>query len=244
PDLVKLTKAKIRDLFPEELLMMIFDKSNEPWNAQTKSYDDVSLETRLPIFFDNVIVVCREDIMGSPPRQEKSLKLGSTGLTSSAMHGIDFMGSCPSSNGNRFILVAIDYVSKLVEAQAFLTSDARNVVNELDELRPDAYESSISYIERTKRWHDKHINTPINYEKGDKVLLLNSHLRLFLGKLKSRWYGPFIISKDMKSGVIELRYEEGNEFIINKQRVEPFQKDMSGFDANDDGILDDEGRVT
>ncbi|GJW57841.1 hypothetical protein Tco_0104572 [Tanacetum coccineum] len=201
PDLGKLTKAEIRDLFPEELLMTIFDKSNEPCNARTKSYDDVSLETRLPIFFDNVIVVRQEDIMGSPPRQENSLKSGSIGLTSFVMH-----------------------------------------VNELDELRPDAYVSSISYTERTKRWNDKHINTPINYEKGDKVLLFNSHLRLFPGKLKSRWYGPFTVSRDMKSRVIELRYEEGNEFIINKQRVKPFQKDMSGFDAND--ILDDEGRVT
>ncbi|GKD04963.1 reverse transcriptase domain-containing protein, partial [Tanacetum coccineum] len=34
----------------------------------------------------------------------------------------------PSSNGNKYIIVAIDYVSKLVEAQAFPTSDARNVV--------------------------------------------------------------------------------------------------------------------
>ncbi|GJW77121.1 reverse transcriptase domain-containing protein [Tanacetum coccineum] len=39
--------------------------------------------------------------------------------------GIDFMGPFPSSNGNKYILVAIDYVSKWVEAQAFPTSDAR-----------------------------------------------------------------------------------------------------------------------
>ncbi|GJX53480.1 reverse transcriptase domain-containing protein [Tanacetum coccineum] len=61
-------------------------------------------------------------------------------------------------------------------------------INELDEMRLDAYESSISYKERTKRWHDKQIKLPINYEKGDKVLLFNSRLRLFPGKLKSRWY--------------------------------------------------------
>ncbi|GJV05052.1 reverse transcriptase domain-containing protein [Tanacetum coccineum] len=41
--------------------------------------------------------------------------------------GIDFMGPFPSSNRNKFILVAIDYVSKWVETQAFPTSDARNV---------------------------------------------------------------------------------------------------------------------
>ncbi|GKE90741.1 hypothetical protein Tco_1571836 [Tanacetum coccineum] len=57
-------------------------------------------------------------------------------------------------------------------------------INELDELRLNAYESSISYKERTKRWHDKRIKAPTKYEKGDKVLLFNSRLRLFPGKLK------------------------------------------------------------
>ncbi|GKE89911.1 hypothetical protein Tco_1567386 [Tanacetum coccineum] len=48
--------------------------------------DDVSLETRLPKFSDNVIEVHQEDIMGLPPWHEKSLKPSSTGLTSFAMH--------------------------------------------------------------------------------------------------------------------------------------------------------------
>ncbi|GKB77203.1 reverse transcriptase domain-containing protein [Tanacetum coccineum] len=48
--------------------------------------------------------------------------------------GIDFMGPFPSSNGNKYILVAIDYVSKWVEAQAFSTSNARNVLNFLRRL--------------------------------------------------------------------------------------------------------------
>ncbi|GJY45764.1 reverse transcriptase domain-containing protein [Tanacetum coccineum] len=48
--------------------------------------------------------------------------------------GIDFMGPFPSSNGNKYILVAIDYVSKWVEAQAFPTNDAQNVVNFLKRL--------------------------------------------------------------------------------------------------------------
>ncbi|GJZ44233.1 hypothetical protein Tco_0591488 [Tanacetum coccineum] len=38
-------------------------------------------------------------------------------------------------------------------------------INELDELRLDAYESSISYKERMKRWHDKRIRPPTEYEK-------------------------------------------------------------------------------
>nr|GEZ19992.1 reverse transcriptase domain-containing protein [Tanacetum cinerariifolium] len=44
------------------------------------------------------------------------------------MLGIDFMGPFPSSRGNRYILVAIDYLSKWVEAKALPTNDARVVV--------------------------------------------------------------------------------------------------------------------
>ncbi|GJU41070.1 hypothetical protein Tco_1194027 [Tanacetum coccineum] len=117
-------------------------------------------------------------------------------------------------------------------------------INELDEMRLDAYESSISYKERTKRWHDKRIKLPINYEKGDKVLLFNSRLRLFPGKLKSRWYGPFTVSKDMKNGAIELYDEEGSKFIVNKQRVKPYQKNLLDTNKDDDVTLDDEGEVT
>nr|GEV37689.1 reverse transcriptase domain-containing protein [Tanacetum cinerariifolium] len=48
--------------------------------------------------------------------------------------GIDYMGHFLSSNGNKYILVDIDYVSMWVEAQAFPTNDARNVVNFLRRL--------------------------------------------------------------------------------------------------------------
>nr|GEV37721.1 hypothetical protein [Tanacetum cinerariifolium] len=92
-------------------------------------------------------------------------------------------------------------------------------INELDELRLDAYESSISSKERTKRWHDKRIKAPTNYERGDKVLHFNLRLRLFPEKLKSRWYEPFSVCKDMKNGAIELYDKDGNEYIIIKQQV-------------------------
>nr|GEU74905.1 hypothetical protein [Tanacetum cinerariifolium] len=53
-----------------------------------------------------------------------------------------------------------------------LTKDGENrflQINELDEIRLDAHETSISYKERKKRWHDKRIKAPTNYEKGDKI---------------------------------------------------------------------------
>nr|GEW91302.1 reverse transcriptase domain-containing protein [Tanacetum cinerariifolium] len=48
--------------------------------------------------------------------------------------GIDFMGPFPSSNGNKYILVAVVYLSKWVEAKALPTNDARVVVKFLKSL--------------------------------------------------------------------------------------------------------------
>ncbi|XP_050890775.1 uncharacterized protein LOC127096221, partial [Lathyrus oleraceus] len=67
-------------------------------------------------------------------------------------------------------------------------------INELEELRRDAYENAKIYKERTKQWHDKRISRKI-FKQGDAVLLFNSRLKLFPGKLRSRWSGPFHITK-------------------------------------------------
>ncbi|GJR28749.1 reverse transcriptase domain-containing protein [Tanacetum coccineum] len=50
------------------------------------------------------------------------------------MWGIDFMGPFPSSRGNKYILVAVDYLSKWVEAKALPTNDARVVCKFLKSL--------------------------------------------------------------------------------------------------------------
>nr|GEW97095.1 reverse transcriptase domain-containing protein [Tanacetum cinerariifolium] len=182
--------------------------------------------------------------------------------------GIDFMGPFPSSKRNKYILVAVDYLSKWVEAKALNRNDARVVVkflkslfsrfgipkaiisdrgthfcndqftrvmlkygithhlatayhpqtsgqvealkhvnfdlktvgdhrklqlSELNELRDQAYENSMIYKERIKKLHDSKIKNCI-FNVGDQVLLLNSHLKIFSGKLKAHWSGPFTIT--------------------------------------------------
>nr|GEZ11793.1 reverse transcriptase domain-containing protein [Tanacetum cinerariifolium] len=73
-------------------------------------------------------------------------------------------------------------------------SDHRKLqLNELSELRDQAYENSLIYKERTKKLHVKIRNRIFNV--GDQVLLFNSRLKIFSGKLKSRWSGPFTISE-------------------------------------------------
>ncbi|GJY91794.1 reverse transcriptase domain-containing protein [Tanacetum coccineum] len=341
PDLGKLTKAEIRDLFPEEQLMTISKKSNEPWHY---FLDEPFLFKQCA---DQIIRRCvagneasqiLRQCHSGPSRGHHGIAITVRKVFEAGFYWPNifrdarklvracdayFMGPFPSSNENKYILVAIDYVSKWVEAQAFPASDARNVVNflkilftrfgipkalisdrgtqfcnyqmeramkrnnkkewshklddallafrtafktplgttpfriiygkachlpieheheaywaiktcnmdltkaganrflqinELDELRLDAYESSISYKERTTR--------------------------LFPRKLKSRWYGPFAVSKDMKNEAIELYDEDGNEFIVNKRHVKPYQKDAFNVDKDDDITLEDEGEVT
>ncbi|GJW12205.1 reverse transcriptase domain-containing protein [Tanacetum coccineum] len=56
--------------------------------------------------------------------------------------GIDFMGPFPSSRGNKYILVAVDYLSKWVEAKALPTNDARVVVKFLKSLFARSYTES------------------------------------------------------------------------------------------------------
>nr|GEW70568.1 DNA-directed DNA polymerase [Tanacetum cinerariifolium] len=203
--------------------------------------------------------------------------------------GIDFMGLFPSSRGNKYILMAVDYLLKWVEAKALPTNDARVVckvthrlstayhpqtsgqvevsnrglkrifestigenraswsnklddalwafhtayktpiectpyklvygkachlpiklkhkaywalkqanfdiavagdhqkvqLNELNELCDHAYENSLIYKEKTKRIHDSQIKNRV-FNVGDRVLLFNSRLKIFLGKLKTR----------------------------------------------------------
>ena len=58
------------------------------------------------------------------------------------------------------------------------------VLNELEEIRNYAYLNSKIAKEILKKWHDQMI-TSKNFNKGDQVLLYDSKLHLFPGKLKS-----------------------------------------------------------
>ncbi|GJR15719.1 reverse transcriptase domain-containing protein [Tanacetum coccineum] len=219
--------------------------------------------------------------------------------------GIDFMGPFPSSRGNKYILVAVDYLSKWVEAKALPTNDARVVVkflkslfarfellektvphgpigldtalwafctayktpigctpyklvygkpchlpielehraywalkhanfdlktagdhrklqlNELNELRDQAYENSLIYKERTKKLHDSKIKNRI-FNVGDQVLLFNSRLKIFSGKLKTRWSGPFTITEVFPYGTAKLSHSDGSNFKVNCHRLKHY----------------------
>ncbi|GJT31008.1 reverse transcriptase domain-containing protein [Tanacetum coccineum] len=247
-----------------------------------------------------------------------------------------FMGPFPSSRGNKYILVAVDYLSKWVEAKALPTNDARVVVKflkslfarfgipraiisdcgthlcndkfakvmskygvthrlatayhpqtsgqvevsnrglkrilertvgenraswsdklddalwafrtafktpigytpyklvygkscasrtfrytELNELHDQAYEKFFDCITRRRRTFTPKIKNHI-FNVGDRVLLFNSRLKIFSGKLKTRWSGPFTITKVFPYGTIELSQPDGPNFKVNGHRVKHY----------------------
>ncbi|XP_019233621.1 PREDICTED: uncharacterized protein LOC109214184 [Nicotiana attenuata] len=95
-------------------------------------------------------------------------------------------------------------------------------LHELDEFRFLAFESTRLYKERIKKLHDKNI-VERNFNPRDMVLLYNSRLRLFSGKLKSRWSEPFRVVEVLPSGDIEIASEkDSHTFRVNGQRLKPY----------------------
>nr|GFA65522.1 reverse transcriptase domain-containing protein [Tanacetum cinerariifolium] len=102
------------------------------------------------------------------------------------------------------------------------TGDHRKLqINELSKLRNQAYENSLIYKERTKKLHDVKIKNRI-FNVGDQVLLFNSRLKIFLGKLKSRWSGPFRILEVYPYGTAKLVHSDGSNFKVNCHRLKHY----------------------
>ncbi|KAL3503964.1 hypothetical protein ACH5RR_033805 [Cinchona calisaya] len=93
-------------------------------------------------------------------------------------------------------------------------------LNELDEFQSEAFEIFLIYKEKTKAWHDKHIQRK-EFKVGDLVLLYNSRLKLFPGKLKSRWSGPFEVVQTFSHGTVEIKGKDG-AFKVNGHRLKPY----------------------
>ncbi|GJX90729.1 reverse transcriptase domain-containing protein [Tanacetum coccineum] len=93
--------------------------------------------------------------------------------------------------------------------------------NYLSELRDQAYENSLIYKEKTKKLHDSKIKNRI-FNVGDQVLLFNSRLKIFSGKLKSRWSGPFTITEVYPYGTAKLSHADGSNFKVNCHRLKHY----------------------
>nr|GEV55581.1 reverse transcriptase domain-containing protein [Tanacetum cinerariifolium] len=103
-----------------------------------------------------------------------------------------------------------------------VAGDHRKIqLNELNELRNHAYENSLIYKEKTNRIHDSKIKNRV-FNVGDRVLLFNSRLKIFSGKLKTCWNGPFTIAKVFPYGTVELSQADGSNFKVNGHRIKHY----------------------
>ncbi|XP_058211404.1 uncharacterized protein LOC131323568 [Rhododendron vialii] len=104
-------------------------------------------------------------------------------------------------------------------------------LNELEEIRRDAYDNTNIYKSKVKEFHDKNIQRK-NFDVGQKVLLYNSKLHVFPGKLRSRWEGPYVVHKVFPHGAIEVvNPANGHIFKVNGQRLKPFLENFAVEDT-------------
>ncbi|CAN6718935.1 unnamed protein product [Malus baccata var. baccata] len=85
-------------------------------------------------------------------------------------------------------------------------------LNELEEIRNEAYENARLYKEKTKAFHDKMIRTK-SFSVGQKVLLFNSRLRLFPVQVRS--------------------FKTGQEFKVNGHRLKPYYESFVEHDVEE-----------
>ena len=102
-------------------------------------------------------------------------------------------------------------------------------LSELEELRNEAYDSATIYKDKIKKWHDQRILRK-EFRAGEKVLLFNSRLRLFPGKLKSKWGGPYTVVSNNTFGTVTLRTDTGEEFRVNGQRLKHYLSREEGME--------------
>nr|XP_028946904.1 uncharacterized protein LOC114820447 [Malus domestica] len=97
-------------------------------------------------------------------------------------------------------------------------------LNELEEIRNDAYENAKIYKDKTKKFHDAHILRK-KFQSGQKVLLFNSRLKLFPGKLKSRWNGPYRVVQVHLHGDMDIQnMQTGFVFKVNGHRLKLYKE--------------------
>ena len=102
-------------------------------------------------------------------------------------------------------------------------------LSELEELRNEAYDNARIYKDKTKKWHDQRILWK-EFREGDQVLLFNSRLKLFPGKLNSKWSGPYTVVSSNTFGVVTLKDDTGEEFKVNGQRLKHYLSREEGME--------------
>ncbi|GJQ96133.1 ribonuclease H-like domain-containing protein [Tanacetum coccineum] len=236
----KLTKVEIRDLFPKEQLMTISDKGDESWYADYANYLSsrvlpfhVSLEMRQPKSFSNVITVHQEGIMVSLQLQEKFSKPDSTGLVFSTTHE-DWSELVTPTNELATFLYGTRHPKSTSRCVA--GNEAAQILQQCHNGPSGGHHGIATTARKVFKvgfywpsiFHDARrlVRACDACQRVGNISLRDeTPQKLFPGKLKSRWYRPFVVSKDMENEAIELFDEDGNEFNMKEEsRVTPLDE--------------------
>ncbi|XP_076907572.1 uncharacterized protein LOC143564065 [Bidens hawaiensis] len=100
---------------------------------------------------------------------------------------------------------------------------------ELEEIRDEAYECALAYKDKLKKVHDDKLRKRV-FEEGQNVWLYNSRLKLFPGNVKSKWMGPYVITRVGKFGDVEIEdlHNQARQ-TVNGHRLKPY---LEGKDIN------------
>ncbi|XP_042008952.1 uncharacterized protein LOC121757478 [Salvia splendens] len=129
---------------------------------------------------------------------------------------------------------AVNEMNMNTEAGA---AQRRMQLQELEELRPDAYDSAMWYNENTKMWHDKNLRKK-ELKVGQKVLLFHSRLKLMPGKRRSRWIGLHHCRHPNECSNQTPGERSRFAFLnVNGHRVKPYREGMETFVVDDIPLL-------
>ncbi|XP_074292846.1 uncharacterized protein LOC141619724 [Silene latifolia] len=99
-------------------------------------------------------------------------------------------------------------------------------IQEMEELRLDSYDNAAIYKEKARAWHDK-MTARRSFKEGDKVLVFQNRFKLFPGKLRSRWFGPYIVKKVHPQGAVDVETPNSGKLIkVNGQRIKVYHEGM------------------
>lgn len=93
-------------------------------------------------------------------------------------------------------------------------------LNELDEIKEEAFQRTSLVQQQRSIWHDKYIKER-KFQLGDWALLFDSKFKNFQGKFQTHWLGPYEVENVFDNGAVRIRTidEEKTPLLVNGHQL-------------------------